>query len=410
VKLRHRRPGRAALILLFLATATRPVAAQRDPYAAARNRMVETEIVAAGIRDPRVVDSIRNTPRHQFMPLQKRELAYFDMAVPIGYQQTISPPYVVAYMTEQLALQPTDKVLEIGTGSGYQAAVLSPLVRDVYTIEIVEPLGKRAASTLRRLGYENVHTKIGDGYQGWPDHAPFDAIIVTCSPEDIPPPLVDQLAEGGRIVIPIGERFQQSLCRFTKRDGQLQREVLQGTFFVPMTGTAEAEREVKPEAPFTPLEHTSFEETLGNEAEPRGWYYVRQGRVEPSDRAPSGRHVLTFRNETPGRNAHGMQAFGVDGRQVRQLELTAYVRGENLRPGQNPSQQAQVFVEFYDALRAPVGSALLGPFTGTFDWRQQVSRVRVPLRARLAVVGIGLFGGTGTIAFDAVQFDLPRGR
>ena len=132
---------------------------------------------------PGVLQSMRTTPRHEFMTPDTRDLAYYDMAVPIGHGQTISPPYIVAFMTAQLDPQPTDRVLEIGTGSGYQAAVLSPLVKEVYTIEIVEPLGQRAAQTLQRLGYENVFPKIGDGYAGWPEHAPFDKIIVTCSPE-----------------------------------------------------------------------------------------------------------------------------------------------------------------------------------------------------------------------------------
>ncbi len=161
--------------------------------------MVDEEIVAAGVKNPRVIASMRSTPRHEFVQAAERPLAYYDMALPIGSSQTISPPYVVAYMTEQLDPQPDDKVLEIGTGSGFQAAVLSPLVKDVYTIEIVKPLGERAARTLKRLKYANVHTKIGDGYAGWPEVAPFDKIIVTCSPEKVPQALVDELKEGGRL-------------------------------------------------------------------------------------------------------------------------------------------------------------------------------------------------------------------
>src|SRR3990172_12411296 len=144
------------------------------------------------------------------------------MALPIGDQQTISPPFVVAYMTQEVDPQPTDRVLETATGSGYQAAVLSPLVRNVYTIEIVEPLGKRAARTLKKLGYKNVFVKVGDGYQGWPDAAPFDKIIVTCSPEKVPQPLVDQLRDGGLMVIPVGERYQQTLYSMRKANGELQ--------------------------------------------------------------------------------------------------------------------------------------------------------------------------------------------
>src|SRR6266700_1372972 len=174
----------------------------------ARNRMVDEEVIAAGVKDPRVIKSMRSTPRHEFVVQSQWPQAYFDMSLPIGEGQTISPPVIVAYMTEQLDPQPTDKVLEIGTGSGYQAAVLSPLVKDVYSIEIVEQLGKHAKLTLDRLKYTNVHTKIGDGYLGWPDQAPFDKIIVTCSPEKVPQALVDQLKEGGRMIVPVGEPYQ----------------------------------------------------------------------------------------------------------------------------------------------------------------------------------------------------------
>ena len=171
-----------------------------EQFTAARLEMVEVAVVAAGIENEQVIESIRNTRRHEFMPREVRQRAYLDAGIPIGEKQTISSPFIVAYMTESLDPQPTDKVLEIGTGSGYQAAVLSPLVSEVYSIEIVRPLGVRAARTLKKLNYENVFTKIGDGFKGWPDAAPFDKIIVTCSPEDIPQPLIDQLREGGLIL------------------------------------------------------------------------------------------------------------------------------------------------------------------------------------------------------------------
>lgn len=399
------------LIALYVCPTARGFAqAGADPFAVARNHLVDSEIVAAGIQDPRVIEAMRATPRHEFVPREHRAQSYFDMAIPIGHEQTISPPFIVAYMTEQLDPRPTDTVLEIGTGSGYQAAVLSPLVADVYTIEIVEPLGRRAAATLRRLGYENVHTKIGDGYQGWPEHAPFDKIIVTCSPEDIPQPLVDQLAEGGRIVVPLGERFNQTLYLFTKKHGRLKQEALQGTFFVPMTGRAEDLRDLLPEEKLTEIVNGSFEETIQATGEPDGWYYLRQGGVETSDAAPSGSRVLTFSNTTPGRNAHAMQAFGVDGRKVDALEVTVWVHGERLAPGQSPQQQPHVLVEFYDSRRAPAGRGHVGPFTGSFAWKKESARVEVPTRARLAVIGVGLFGATGTISFDDVGISLPLRR
>ena len=148
--------------------------------------MVDDEIVAAGMKNKRVIEAMRSTPRHEFVPIGQRKNAYYDMSLPIGEGQTISPPFIVAYMTEAIDPQPGDKVLEIGTGSGYQAAVLAKLVSEVYTIEIVAPFGHHAEKTLNRLHYENVHVKLGDGFQGWPEHAPFNKIIVTCSPENVP--------------------------------------------------------------------------------------------------------------------------------------------------------------------------------------------------------------------------------
>ena len=227
----------AVFVSAPLATPEAVPGQNRDPWSEARALLVRHEVVAAGVKDPRVIDAIRTVPRHEFVSRSLRRYAYLDMGLPIGEGQTISSPFIVAYMTEQLRPQRTDKVLEIGTGSGYQAAVLSGLVSEVYSIEIVEPRGRRAAETLSRLKYGNVTTKIGDGYQGWPEHAQFDKIIVTCSPEDVPQPLVQQLKEGGRLVVPLGQRYQQTLYLFRKVDGRLQPEPLQPTFFVPMMGT-----------------------------------------------------------------------------------------------------------------------------------------------------------------------------
>ncbi len=211
VPLRHVVAIASTLLLLVSIFSDAAVSAQKSRRWTESRRQMAQHVFSQGIKDRRVRNSIASTPRHEFVPVGQRHNSYYDMALPIGHGQTISPPFVVAYMTEQLDPQPTDKVLEIGTGSGYQASVLSPLVANVYSIEIVEPLGKTAAATIRRLKYDNVTTKIGDGYQGWPEHAPFDKIIVTCSPEKIPAPLIEQLNEGGRMVIPLGERYQQLL-------------------------------------------------------------------------------------------------------------------------------------------------------------------------------------------------------
>lgn len=188
--------------------AAAPPAAMADT-AVGREAMVDRQIEARGIRDPRVLNAMRQVPRERFVPPDVAPLAYADQPLPIGYGQTISQPYIVAYMSEALHVTENAKVLEIGTGSGYQAAVLGELAREVYTIEIVPELAERARATLEGLGYSNVHVRAGDGYLGWPEQAPFDAIMVTAAPDHVPQPLVDQLALGGRLVIPVGDVEQQ---------------------------------------------------------------------------------------------------------------------------------------------------------------------------------------------------------
>lgn len=209
-----------------------------DPTAAARAKMVQQHLVERGIKDPRVLQAFRVVPRHLFLPPDRRTNAYDDESIPIGEGQTSTPPFDMAFMTETLQLKPTDKVYEVGTGSGYQASILGQVAGDVYSVEIHRPLGERAAKVIKELGYTNVHTRVGDGYEGWPEAAPFDAIIVTCAPTKVPPPLVEQLKEGGRLVIPIGNRFDQVVHLMVKKDGKLTDKVLRPTLFVPMTGKA----------------------------------------------------------------------------------------------------------------------------------------------------------------------------
>jgi protein-L-isoaspartate(D-aspartate) O-methyltransferase len=217
----------------------RSAIAADDPFAPARQRMV---VELAGAKHPitnaRVLAAMGKVPRHEFVPEPLRSLAYQDRPLPIGYGQPISEPYVVAFMTEKIELKPSDRVLEIGTGSGYQAAVLAELTAQVYTIEIIEDLAHRAAVTLQRLGYTNIHTRAGDGYKGWPEAVPFDAIIVTCAPEKVPQPLIDQLKEGGRMIIPVGTT-KQELVLLRKHNGRLDRQAVLPIHFVPMTGEAE---------------------------------------------------------------------------------------------------------------------------------------------------------------------------
>lgn len=204
----------------------------------ARDAMIEVDIRGRGVRDPAVLESVRRVPRHEFVAPEFADLAYADHPLPIGHGQTISQPYMVAAMTALLEPEPGDVVLEVGTGCGYQAAVLSGLVRHVYTIEIVASLGEEAADRLSRLGYTNVTVRVGDGYAGWPEHAPFDGIVVTCGAEEVPSPLVDQLKPGGRMVIPVGPNHQmQELMVISKKsDGSVARTPVMPVLFVPMTG------------------------------------------------------------------------------------------------------------------------------------------------------------------------------
>ena len=224
--------------------------AGEDAFAGARRRMIAEQLVGPGrgITNARVLAAMAKVPRHEFVPENLRSQAYDDHPLPIGHGQTISQPFIVACMTERIEPKAGDRVLEIGTGSGYQAAVLAELVAEVRTIEIVEDLAKRAAADLRRLGYTNVHVRAGDGYKGWPQAAPFDAIIVTCAPEKVPQLLVDQLKEGGRMVIPLGPDWDQNLVLLRKIEGKVERQEVLPVRFVPMTGEVQkkAEPALKP--------------------------------------------------------------------------------------------------------------------------------------------------------------------
>jgi len=394
--------------MLCLLSATAALGQTRAQYEKSRKRLVEQILVPSGIKDPKVLKVMLATPRHEFIPLAQRQLAYFDMGLPIGASQTISSPFIVAYMTESIDPQPDDKVLEIGTGSGYQAAILSPLVKEVYTIEIVDLLGRRAARTLRRLRYGNVFTKIGDGYKGWPEHAPFDKIIVTCSPEDVPKPLVEQLKEGGLMVVPVGERYQQTLYLFTKKDGRLQSKALRPTLFVPMTGKAESSRDVKPDPLNPSVVNGSFEEPALDNGQIPGWYYQRQLTCETDKRSPEGTHHVRFHNKEPGRNSNALQGFAIDGRKVTGLTISAHVKVENVLPGRERTDLPAIMVTFYDEDRRDLGRWWLGPWRGTDDWHRVEKTIRVPSVAREGILRIGLFGATGAVCFDDLRMKAAK--
>ncbi len=213
-----------------------------DPLLMQRLRMVETQIAQRGVKDSLVLRAMKKVPRHKFVPEFLKDFSYSDRPLSIGEDQTISQPYIVALMTETLKLGGDEKVLEIGTGSGYQAAVLAEIVSEVYTIEIIPSLGKRAKKLLDELGYKNVHAKIGDGYQGWPTAAPFDGIIVTAAPDHIPQPLIDQLKNGGRMIIPVGDFYQELILLTKNKKGKIKKKSVLPVIFVPMTGDAEKKK------------------------------------------------------------------------------------------------------------------------------------------------------------------------
>lgn len=368
--------------------------------------MVRIAVRGAGITDERVLRSMLATPRHEFVPKKiRRTQSYLDAGVPIGQKQTISSPFIVAYMTQELAPKPTDRVLEIGTGSGYQAAILSPLVDEVYSIEIVEKLGKTAAKVLKKLKYKNVFTKIGDGYKGWEEHAPFDKIIVTCSPEDIPQPLIDQLNEGGMIIVPMGERHQQTLYLMEKKDGEMVRKALRPTLFVPMTGTAEDNRRVLPDPENPKLLNGGFEEGLDEEGFAKGWYYQRQLTLEDNTELPTGKKFVQFRNTVPGQLAQVMQGFAIDGRKVPLVKFSMSFSCENVIVGPRRDDLPVGALSFYDSDRKELGMFLIGPFKGDKTWETRARNIRVPIGTREAIVRIGMFGATGTARFDNLSIE-----
>ncbi len=227
------------ILLILLANCTEEKrVSESDPrgdFKTMREKMVETQIKARGVKDTRVLTAMLKVERHLFVPKELQNSAYSDQPLPIGEGQTISQPYIVALMTELLELKGGERVLEVGTGSGYQAAILAELTKEVYTIEIIETLASSAKKLLLDLGYRNITVKAGDGYLGWPEAAPFDAIIVTCAPDHIPKPLIEQLKEGGRMVVPVGT-YTQELKKISKRSGKIETTDTIPVLFVPMTG------------------------------------------------------------------------------------------------------------------------------------------------------------------------------
>lgn len=372
-----------------------------DNYRAARNKMVSEYIEREGVKNPRVLASMRQVPRHEFVLPADRKEAYLDMAIAIGHKQTISPPFIVAYMTEVIDPQPEDRVLEIGTGSGYQAAVLSNLVKEVYTIEIVEALSKSATERLHRLKYNNVKTKFGDGYLGWEEHAPFDKIIVTCSPENVPQPLIDQLKEGGRLLIPLGERYQQEFHQFEKKDGKLEEKTLISTLFVPMTGQSEDERRVKPDPLNPKLLNGSFEDDDNNDGYADHWHYQRMTKLV-EDEARSGKRCILFESKDSKRISQALQAMAIDGSKIGSLDFEVRYKTDGVGRGHESYEAPAMMVHFYDGNRRPCGVVAIGPWGSNEDWAIDSKTVTVPAKAREMIIRVGLNGATGKLWVDDV--------
>ncbi len=397
-------------VLAFLCLADGIVFSQKnDPRRTERLKMVEQCIKREGIKNPRVLDAMRQVPRHEYVDEKERKHAYVDCALPIGHKQTISPPFVVAYMTETIDPQPDDRILEIGTGSGYQASVLANLCKEVYSIEIVEPLGRQAAERLKKLGYANVTTKVGDGYLGWAEYAPFDKIIVTCSPENVPQPLIDQLKDGGRLLVPLGERYQQVFHMFEKKDGKLVSTRLIPTLFVPMTGQSEDLRRVKPEPLRPTLLNGSFEEDDDADGRPDHWHYQRLMTVDTKD-VSDGKKSALFECDTPGRVSQALQAMAIDGSKIAALNFEIDYKTEGVVVGKESYEMPALIVHFYDANRKDFDQVKIGPWQGTTgDWRTSERTIVVSPKAREMILRVGLNGATGKLWVDNVKMTFkPR--
>ncbi|MCL4108564.1 UNVERIFIED_CONTAM: hypothetical protein GTU68_022866 [Idotea baltica] len=364
--------------------------------------MVQTVIKAEGISDKRVLGAMMSVPRHKFVSGTLWNQAYTDNALPIGAQQTISAPYIVAYMTEALGVEPEHRVLEIGTGSGYQAAVLASIVEDVYSIEIVDSLANSAGQRLEELGYDNVHVRHGDGYKGWPEAAPFDRIIVTCSPESVPEPLITQLKEGGRMIIPMGERYQQAFYLMKKEDGAMVQERLVSTLFVPMTGDAEDARRIQPDANRPQVVNGGFEIDANGDGRLDGWHYQRQSQM-CSEEPMGGSYCHRFENGVPGEASQILQGTGINGKNLGAIDFVIWSRQDSVLtpPRENP---AGLVVHFYDSIRRELGHQVVFRWRGTGNWQQFRRRIAVPANAKEMIVRIGLNGSTGTLDVDSFQF------
>lgn len=396
-----------ALSLMWLLS-VQPVAAQSGlrELLEARRRMVSEEIEAQGIENERLLEAMREVPREQFLPLPKRKLAYLNVVVTFGDGQVILPPLVTAHLIEQLNPQKNDKVLVIGAGSGYSTALLSRMCREVDAVEIDPAIAKTAEEVFARLKFTNIKMRVGDGFEGWKEHAPYQRIIVECSPENVPQPLVDQLAEGGVLLVPVGDEFDQTMHLCQKENGKLTTLSLWPTLLLPMKGKAEELRSQSATPRDPALLNGGFEELVPSTKDvPASWAYVRQGRAIADSSCPEGSNSLSFINVTPGVAATALQAFPVDGKKISELAIACKIWGKEVRPGQNRQQLPRVEVRFFDEKRRLVGGDWMGGWNMTFDWVKKDHVFAVPRQAKFAVIRIGLGGAVGEIRFDDFKLE-----
>lgn len=372
-------------------------------------KMVEREILPQHEwEDPIVLSAIMRTARDRFVPASYKKTAFRDLAVPLGRSRYQQAPSLLAYMTEELDVRPDEKVLHIGTGSGYYTAVLSLLAKEVYTVELDETLGNRASQTFEKLAYTNIYTKIADGYDGWEEHAPFDRIVFTCSPETVPEPLVKQLREGGVMIVPLGEPFRQVLYRCKKKGEELQKEFLLPYPFELMEGEAQSRRQTKPDPERPELSNGHFERFHEN-GEPYGWFSMTNAIVREVPDAPEGRHFLKLEvnsfSSDEARFARAEQSFALEGKNVSRLHLEAFLRGDRLETlsARNVRASASMILLCYDESDRLLQRYDLAPVSGSFDWKAFQCEISVPKKTKKATLILTLSDRTGTLEFDALS-------
>ena len=282
------------------------------------------------------------------------------------------------------------------------------MVDQVYTIEIVAPLGNSAKRVLKRLGYDNVEVKVGDGYKGWPEKAPFDKIIVTCSPENVPKPLVQQLREGGKMIIPLGQRYQQVFYLLEKRNGRLKSGELIPTLFVPMTGISEQNRRVQPDPANPRVVNGGFENDVNDDERVDNWHYQRQV-ILVAEGAPEGSRFLRFENKEPGRLSQILQGMPVDGRKVAALTFNLMIQLQDIQAGRMAYERPTLMIHFYDSVRRPVGDVVAGSWIRDSEWHRSLRNIAVPVKAREAVLRLSLNGATGRMDIDDLKL-VPKRR